>query len=338
METIIKKNPPPIAAGRVLSASAKRIKKFFGRNDTFGINQPNDVELSGYQEPTEFTPAIDPAYVFPVDELRVLLLGVMNKDRILITGHTGTGKTTLVEQVAARLNYSVFKISFDSCVTRNDLVGEWVVRDGTMTFQRGILPVAMTSPGSIIIFDEWDTINADTSFVVQRLMQREDGKLILLEKGVDENNRLEVVKMHEDNVIVATANTCGQGDDTGLYAHGTRIQNYAQLNRFSLTIRTGWLKPAEEERLLVKKFSSHDPPLKQSEAIAFIKVINKIRDGFANHQLSVPLSTRDLINWVEKYLFIGNPLTSAKYCFINRMSVQDAEIANSLIKRSFEDM
>ena len=249
-----------------------------------------------------------------------------------------TGKTSIIEQVAARINYSVFKISFDACLTRNDLVGEWVVKKGDMTYQRGILPVAMSTPGTIIILDEWDTINADTSFVIQRLLQREDGKLLLLEKGADEDGDIEVVELHPDNVIIATANTCGQGDDTGLYAHGTRVQNYAQLNRFGITIRMSWLKPEDEENMLMKKFSKYQPEaLKQHEATAFVKCVNKVRDGFANHQLSVPLSTRDLINWVEKYLLIGNPHVAAKYCFINRMSIEDGEVCKSIVQRAFDD-
>lgn len=333
--TDIKKTPPPLGPKR--ESQSPREKKTYSRNKTFGLDLKDDVEIEGFDQPTRYTPPIDPGYIFPKDETRVLLLGVVNRDRTLLVGHTGTGKTSLVEQVAARLNFSVFKISFDACLTRNDLVGEWVVKKGDMTYQRGILPVAMTTPGTIIILDEWDTINADTSFVIQRLLQREDGKLMLLEKGADDDGDIEIIELHSDNVIVATANTCGQGDETGLYAHGTRVQNYAQLNRFGLTIKMEWLKPEDEEKMLMKKFSKCTPPLKQHEANAFVKCINKVRDGFANHQLSVPLSTRDLINWVEKYLFIGNPIVSAKYCFINRMSMQDGEVCRNIIQRAFED-
>jgi len=331
----IKKTPPPLGPRKAPAAS--REKKAFSRNATFGLDLKDDVEIEGFSDSTRYTPPIDPGYIFSKDETRVLLLGMTNRDRVLLVGHTGTGKTSLVEQVAARLNYSVFKISFDACLTRNDLVGEWVVKKGTMVYQRGILPVAMTTPGTIIILDEWDTINADTSFVIQRLLQREDGKLMLLEKGADEDGEIEIVDLHPDNVIVATANTCGQGDDTGLYAHGTRVQNYAQLNRFGLTIKMDWLKPENEEKMLLKKFTRHTPPLKNHEATAFVKCINKVRDAFANHQLSVPLSTRDLINWVEKYLFIGNPITAAKYCFLNRMNTEDAEVCRGIVQRAFED-
>jgi cobaltochelatase CobS len=326
----IKKAPPPVK-------KKTREKKSFMRNQTFGLDLKDDIEVMGFSDPTKFTPTADPSYIFPKDETRVLLLGLVNKDRMLLVGHSGVGKTSIIEQIAARLNYSVFKISFDGHLTRNDLVGEWVVKKGDMTYQKGILPVAMSTQGSIIILDEWDTINADTSFVIQRLLQREDGRLLLLEKGADDEGEIETIELHPDNVITATANTCGQGDDTGLYAHGTRVQNYAQLNRFSLTIRMDWLKPEDEEKLLMKKFSKVSPPLKTHEAAAFVKCVNKIRDGFVNHQLSVPLSTRDLINWCEKYLLIGNPNTAAKYCFLNRMNTEDSEVSKGIIQRLFEE-
>lgn len=238
-----------------------------------------------------------------------------------------THNTSLFEQVAARLNYNVIKISFDSCITRNDLVGEWVVKDGSMEFQYGIMPLAMRMPGTVIILDEWDTQNEDVSFVIQRLLQKEDGHMLLLE------NKGELVPLHPDNIVVATANTVGQGDDTGLYAQGTRVQNYAQLNRFGLTIRMDYLKPELEKAMLMKRFDD----LKQDEADAFIVTTNKVRDGFANNELSVPLSTRDLINWVEKYTFMGDPMKAATFCFLNRMSIEDAEVCKGIIQRSFEE-
>lgn len=323
----IKKTPPPVGGRRLNSED--RPQRTFSRNETFGLDLKNDVEVEGYVEPGEFTPALDPHYVFSKDETRIVLWGLRNGDRILATGHTGTGKTSLFEQIAARLNYNLFKLNFDSHISRADLVGEYIIRGQEMTFVHGILPVAMRTPGSFILLDEWDTINEDTSFVLQRLLQREDGKILIYENGG------EIVKLHPSNCVMATANTVGQGDDTGLYTHGTRNQNYAQLNRFGLTIRLDYLPAEEEKKILMRKFKGQD--LKPHEAEAFVKTINKVRDGFANGQLSVPLSTRDLLNWVEKYLFIGNPNLSATYCFLNRMTLEDGEVCKGIIQRAFDE-
>lgn len=315
--SVLRKTPP---------VGGQRRRKAFSRNDTFNLDLEDDVEILGFAEPTEHTPPIDHGHVFPPEETRVALLGLVNGDRVLTTGHTGTGKTSLWEQIAARLNYSAVKISFEGGITRNDLVGEWIVRGTEMEFQEGILPFALKLPGTIIILDEWDTINPDVSFCIHRVLQREDGKMMILEDG----GRL--ISMHPFNAIVATANTTGQGDDTGCYAAGTRMQNYAQLNRFSLTIQLSWLAEAREKAMVGKK----NPDMSADEIEAFVVTINKLRDGFANNTLSVPMSTRDLLNWAEKYTLIGNPMVAAKYAFLNRMTPQDAAVAREIIQRSFE--
>jgi cobaltochelatase CobS len=323
-----------------------RKKCMFSVRETFGIDmgfetddngnqildakgQPKlkDRKVQGFEEPTEFTPTIDPGYVFPKEELLVLLLGYASKDRILLVGDTGTGKTSLIEQVAARLNYSVVKINFDGCITRNDLVGEWIVKGKEMIFQYGVLPLAFRMPGCVIILDEWDTIGEETSFVIQRPLQKDDGKLLIMETGG------ELIGLHEDNLIVATANTCGQGDDTGLYSQGTRIQNYSQINRFGLTIRMKYLGADKEQEMLLKKF----PDLEKAEAQMFITAVNKVRDGYSNGQISVPLSPRDLLNWADKYLKMGDAMRAATYCFLNRMSTEDSQITQGIIQRAFED-
>lgn len=329
------------------TTGSTRAKKEFSVRETFGLDlgpelddngnpivdpqtkkaKLKDRTVMGFEEPTEFTPLINPGYVFPTEETLVLLMGIAKGDRILLVGDTGTGKTSIIEQLAARLNYSVVKISFDGCITRNDLIGEWIVKGKEMQFQYGILPLAFRMPGCIIILDEWDTINEETSFVIQRPLQKEDGKLLILETGG------ELVPMHEDNLICATANTAGQGDDSGLYSQGTRIQNYSQINRFGITIRMKYLEPDKEKAMLMARY----PDIEKAEAEAFVLAINKVRDGFSNGQISVPLSPRDLLNWADKYLAMGDPMRAAKYCFLNRMSQEDAQVTEGIIQRAFED-
>jgi len=286
-----------------------------------------DRLVQGFAEPTEFTPTIKPEYVFPVEETTVILMGFACKDRILMWGDTGTGKTSLIEQIAARLNYSCVKINFDGSITRNDLIGEWVVKGREMQFQYGILPLAFRMPGCVILLDEWDTIGEETSFVIQRPLQKDDGKLLIMETGG------ELVPLHDDNLIVATANTFGQGDESGLYSQGTRIQNYSQINRFGLTIKLKYMDADKEKQMISNLF----PDLEKTEADAFVVAINKVRDGHSNGQISVPLSPRDLINWVDKYLKMGDPMRAATYCFLNRMSSEDAQVTQGIIQRAFED-
>jgi cobaltochelatase CobS len=239
-----------------------------------------------------------------------------------------TGKTSLIEQIGARLNFSVIKISFDCAVNRNDIVGEWVVKGKEMQFQYGIVPVAFRMPGTIIILDEWDAQNAETAYVLQRPLQKEERKIFLLET-------LELIGMHPDNVICATANTNGQGDDTGLYGHGTRVQSYAQLNRFTVTVRLDYLPPEQEKEILSRIFEKE--ALDKDEIDSLVLATNKVRDGFTNGQISVPLSTRDLINWTDKYIKFGDAMKAATFCFLNRMSIEDAKVCEGIIQRSFEE-
>lgn len=331
----------------IRSEYPEREKKSFSLRDSFGISlgpekdsegkiitdsngQPvlRDRKVVGFVAPTEHTPAIKPEYVFPQDETLAVLMG-MNatpKDPILLLGNTGSGKTSLLEQICARINYGCIKISFDAAVMRGDIVGETVIVGRETKFQYGIIPIAFCMPGTMIILDEWDAQNEETAFVLQRPLQKEDRSIFLLETR-------ELITMHPDNVISATANTNGQGDDTGLYGHGTRIQSYAQLNRFTITVKLNYLPPEQEKKILEKTFETLDG----DEIDSLVGAVNKVRDGFTNGQLSVPLSTRDLLNWAQKYVLFGDAQRAATYCFLNRMSTEDAAVTASIIQRSFAD-
>jgi cobaltochelatase CobS len=342
----------PVVAAESVAPSAQRgpldfperAKKMFEIGATFGITMKAELDdngepildangkkipkkrmITGYAEPTQWTPAIDPGYVFSDEDTKMILFGFENKDRILIHGHSGTGKTSCLEQIAARLNYNVIKINFDGAIQRADLVGEWIVKGQEMTFMYGVLPMAFRMPGTLIILDEWDTISGECAFVLQRPLQKDDGKLLLMETGGT------LIPLHEDNVIAATANTRGFGDDTGLYTAGTRVQNFSQLNRFSITINMKYLSAEQEEQMLKMKI----PGLEPIEYKGLVLTVNKIRQAYENGEMSVPLSPRDLLNWAEKYLHIGDVNRAALYCFLNRMPVEDAATAAQIIQRQF---
>jgi len=291
-----------------------------------GKEVPRDRMIFGYKDPSPHTPKKIDGYVFPQDDTLAILMGMEGKDPMLLVGQTGTGKTSLIEQIAARINYGVIKISFDGAISRHDLIGEWVIKGTEMKFQYGIIPLGFRMPGTIILLDEWDAQNEETAFVLQRPLQKEDRQIFVVE-----TNKL--VPMHEKNLIIATANTNGQGDDTGLYSQGTRVQSYAQLNRFQVTVRLDYLDSEHETSML----GSYYPELADDEIQSLVGAINKVRDGFSNGMLSVPLSTRDLINWADKYLKFGDAMKAAMYCFLNRMSLEDAKVCEGIVQRAFED-
>ena len=297
----------------VMDANGKPVKK--------------TLSVTGYKEHTEWVPKVDDTYVFPPQETRIVLLGLEAKDRVLMVGPTGSGKTSLIEQIAARLNYNVVKINFDGAITRQDLVGEWVIRGKDMEFQYGLLVRSFQMPGTIIVLDEWDTISGECAFVLQRPLQKDDGKILVMETGG------ELFPLHPDNTIVATANTCGQGDDTGLYSHGTKVQNYAQLNRFGLTIKLNYMPAAQEVAMLHKRF----PDLNDVEADSLVKAVNALREAYVKGDISAPLSTRDLINWTDKFVMMGDPMVSARYCFLNRLPADDALAAEQVLQRLFDE-
>jgi cobaltochelatase CobS len=281
--------------------------------------------IEGYKDKTPWVPDVDLTYEFDEEALKIALMAIEQRDRLLIHGHTGVGKTTLIEQIAARLNMNFVRVSCDGEIKRSDLVGEWVVIGQSMEFMWGILPLSFRLPGTIIVLDEWDSIGGDAAFVLQRPLEKNDGKLLVLETGGT------LIPLHEDNVIAATANTRGLGDETGLYTQGTKVQNYAQLNRFQLTIELSWMAPAKEQKMLRKKF----PDILDGELKQFMAAATKIREAYEHNELGVPLSPRDLINWVDKFLVLGTAERAAKYCFLNRMSKTDADTAHQIIQRAF---
>lgn len=297
---------------------------YWGKDHATGA--PRDRKVKGFKQKGPLTPSIDEGYVFSKEQTQAALMGMFYRDKILTLGPTGSGKSAFWQQVAARLNYNFVRINFDGSITRSDLIGQWIVKDSSMEFQYGILPSAMALHGTIICFDEWDAIGEEVGFVLQRVLES-DSQIMLMEKGE------EIVTLNSDNVIVATANTNGMGDDSGgLYAAGTRIQNYSQLNRFGITLLFDYLAPELEQQILVKRFGDS---LKTVEIKAMVSAINNVREAFLQGGvISAPLSTRDLINWAEKYVGLGDALRSARYCFINRMPRDEHAAMEGLITRA----
>lgn len=292
--------------------------------DSDGNPTRKDRKILAFAEPGPLTPVINPHYKFPVEETVMFLLALANGDTTYLVGHSGTGKTELVRQIAARLNYNVVQINFDGHLLRSDLVGEIRLISGDTKFRYGLVPVGFSEPGTIILFDEVDAVSPETAFVLQRAVS-EDRKFLLHETN-------ELFSLHPQNRLVATANTSGFGDDSSLYIAGTNIQNFSFLNRWATTIKLDYLSLEEEQQILCSMFPKRD----EAVVRGVCAVMAASREAFKNNVLSMPLTTRDAISWMAKLSDHPFPMRSAKYSFLNKMSREDALIVAEYIQRHFK--
>jgi cobaltochelatase CobS len=284
-----------------------------------------DVEVIGFTEPGVLTPKINPNYVFPQDELVQFLQAIQARDTTYLVGHSGTGKTELVNQVAARLNYNVVQINFDGHLSRSDLVGDWKISNGDMAFRYGLVPLAFTEPGTIVLFDEIDACPPETAFVLQRAVSA-DLRFLMHETN-------QIFELHPQNCIVGTANTNGMGDDSSLYVAGTNIQNFSFLNRWKTVIQIDYISQSNETKVFEMMFTE---PHAQQYIAPVVKVLAAVREGFKAGTMSVPLTTRDGINWLEKITRVPFPMKAARHSFLDKLPPNDAMAIAGLIQRHFK--
>lgn len=290
--------------------------------DAQGNPIKKDVRVSAFKEPGILTPAINPNYQFPSEETVEFLKALKFRDTTYLIGHSGTGKTELVNQVAARLNYNVVTINFDGHLSRTDLIGDWKIVGGQMVFRYGLVPLGFTEPGTIILFDEIDACPPETAFVLQRAISAE------LRFLMHETNQ--IFNLHPQNCIVGTANTNGMGDDSSLYVAGTNIQNFSFLNRWKTCIAIDYISPEVEEKVLSSMFTvPHAKPYIPS----VVKVLTAVREAFKAGTCSIPLTTRDGINWMEKISRVPLPMKAARYSFLDKLPKSDALSIAQIIQR-----
>ncbi len=299
--------------------SIDNARKIFPIRGVFGVDIGKIKEARGYIRPFDQTPKIDPDYVFRKDLLTYVLYALENKnERVLLTGPTGAGKTSVIEQTAARLNLPVTRINADGDMTRGDLVGEWKIKGDSMYFMYGLLPSAMKK-GHVFIVDEWDAAPPHVNMVLQAVLE---GKPLMI------TETSEAVYPHENFRIFATANTVGQGDSTGLY-HGTNHQNYATIDRFSLVEYVDYPEKAIESNILMKKLRMRD-----KEAInKMISVASKIRSSFSKEEIRVTMSTRTLVNIGLKMLDFGDVSMAYKIAYLNKLNQEDRAVVGEIIQR-----
>jgi cobaltochelatase CobS len=295
--------------------------------DTFGID--SDLTVPAFDQGSSYVPELDTAYRFNKDTTLALLAGLTHNKRVLVQGYHGTGKSTHVEQVAARLNWPCVRVNLDSHVSRMDLIGKdaITIREGQQVtvFQEGILPWALQRP-VILVFDEYDAGRPDVMFVIHRILEV-DGKLTLLDQS-------QVIHPHPYFRLFATANTIGLGDATGLY-HGTQPINQGQLDRWNIVVTLNYLEPDAESEIVLARVPSYDNTEKKKSVEQMVALANLTRQGFIAGDLSTVMSPRTVINWAQNAEIFGNTEDSFCLTFLNKCDEAEQATVAEYYQRCF---
>ena len=294
---------------------------------TFGFE--SDMQAGGFSKKNEYVPKIDPDYKFDKDTTLAILAGFSFNKRVLIQGYHGTGKSTHIEQVAARLNWPCVRVNLDSHISRIDLIGKdaIVLKDGKQIteFKEGILPWSIQNPIALV-FDEYDAGRPDVMFVIQRILESE-GNFTLLDKN-------KVLEQHDFFRIFATTNTVGLGDTTGLY-HGTQQINQGQMDRWNIVSTLNYL-PFEKELEIVlaknKDFNNKDGKELLSN---MIKVADLTRKGFINGDISTVMSPRTVLHWAENTSIFKDQGYAFRITFLNKCDELEKKIISEYYQRCF---
>lgn len=291
--------------------------------DVFGID--STMTVPAFSARTEHVPEIDEAYRFNRDVTSALLAGFVHDRRVLVQGLHGTGKSTHIEQVAARLNWPCVRLNLDGHLSRLDLVGKdaVVLRDGKQVteFHDGIVPWALQRPMALVL-DEYDAGRPEVMFVMQRLLERE-GKFTLLDQ-----NR--VLRPHPFFRIFATTNTVGLGDTTGMY-RGVQRLNHAQIDRWNVVACLDYL-PTDEEIDIV---CARVPRLDRDLIAAMVEVAALTRNGFRAGDLSTLMSPRTVITWAENVEIFGDTALAFRLTFANKCDEAEQDVVAEYFQRCF---
>lgn len=310
-------NSSPLS-GTVLDAPDREVSV----REVFGID--SDMKVPAFSKADERVPDIDEAYVFDPDTTLAILAGFAFNRRVMIQGYHGTGKSTHIEQVAARLNWPCIRINLDAHISRIDLIGRdaIVLRDGLQVteFREGLLPWALQHPVALV-FDEYDAGRPDVMFVIQRVLETE-GKLTLLDQ-----NR--VIRPNPWFRLFSTANTVGLGDTSGLY-HGTQAINQGQMDRWNIVTVLNYL-PEETEREIVETKTKLDPTV----IADMIRVADLTRQGFINGDISTVMSPRTVITWAQNTEIFGDIGFAFRLTFLNKCDEAERMLVAEYYQRVF---
>ena len=288
-----------------------------------------NMKIVGFKEKTKFVPEIDVSYLFDEVTTKAILAGFCYNRRVMIQGYHGTGKSTHIEQVAARLNWPCVRVNLDSHISRLDLIGKdaIVLKDGKQIteFREGVLPWALQNPVAIV-FDEYDAGRADVMFVIQRVLEV-SGKLTLLD-----NNR--VINPHQNFRLFATANTVGLGDTTGLY-HGTQQINQGQMDRWSVVSTLNYLPAKAEEEIVISKVPNFRTKEGKETIKSMVSIAELTRNGFISGDLSTVMSPRTVITWAENTNIVEDIDLAFKLTFFNKCDEMERPILSEYYQRCF---
>ncbi len=304
----------------------------FDVKSTFGID--SKMKVKGFKNATSYVPDRDPAYRFDRETTLAILAGFAFNRRVMIQGYHGTGKSTHIEQVAARLNWPCIRINLDSHISRIDLIGKdaIVLKDGKQVteFREGLLPWCLQHPVALV-FDEYDAGRPDVMFVIQRVLEVQ-GKLTLLDQN-------KVIRPHPAFRLFSTTNTIGLGDTTGLY-HGTQQINQGQMDRWSIVTTLNYLShDAEQEIVLAKVPNYAATPEKKKQIAAMVRVADMTRNAFINGDLSTVMSPRTVITWAENAEIFNDVGFAFRLTFLNKCDELERASVAEFYQRCFgEDL
>jgi cobaltochelatase CobS len=293
---------------------------------SFGLDI--DMQVPAFSQPSEHVPDIDEAYRFDHDTTIAILAGFTYNRRVIIQGYHGTGKSTHIEQVAARLNWPCIRVNLDSHISRIDLIGKdaIVLKGGKQVteFREGLLPWALQNP-TALVFDEYDAGRPDVMFVIQRVLEVE-GKLTLLDQ-----NR--VIRPHPAFRLFATANTVGLGDTTGLY-HGTQQINQGQMDRWNIVTVLNYLPHDDEVNIVLAKTPDFDNEDGRRTIGAMVALADLTRSGFVAGDISTVMSPRTVITWAENCRIFNDVGFAFRVTFLNKCDEIERPIVAEYYQRA----
>jgi cobaltochelatase CobS len=296
--------------------------------DVFGID--SDMLVPAFDTVDSHVPEIDPAYRFDPQTTLAICAGFAHNRRVMVQGYHGTGKSTHVEQVAARLNWPLVRVNLDSHVSRIDLVGKdaIVLKDGKQVteFREGMLPWALQRPIALV-FDEYDAGRPDVMFVIQRVLEA-SGRLTLLDQ-----NR--VIRPSPYFRLFSTTNTIGLGDTTGLY-HGTQQINQGQMDRWNIVTTLNYLEHDVEQEIVLSKVPEYDSPEGKRAIAAMVRVADMTRNAFMNGDISTVMSPRTVITWAQNATIFGGDIAAAfRLSFLNKCDELERPTIAEFYQRAF---
>ena len=293
----------------------------------FGID--SDLEVPAFSQGNEHVPDFDPDYQFNRETTLAILAGFAHNRRVMIQGYHGTGKSTHIEQVAARLNWPCVRINLDSHVSRIDLVGKdaIVLQNGMQVteFREGILPWALQS-NTALVFDEYDAGRPDVMFVIQRVLEV-SGRLTLLDQS-------KVIRPHPAFRLFATTNTIGLGDTSGLY-HGIQQINQGQMDRWSIVVTLNYLPHDDEVEIVLAKVKSYQTDPGRKAVASMVRLADLTRSAFINGDLSTVMSPRTVITWAENAKIFGDIGFAFRLSFLNKCDELERGLVAEFYQRCF---